>query len=181
MHNGIPLTDADRWDWLIALREAAVKSVTATDNTTTGPSPSSSSASAPPSSSSSSILNGSSPLPPQHQQHHQPPHACTISCSALKLKYRDIFRSTPYKTPGIAIHFIYLDVPEAVLVERMGRRQGHFMKPGMVRGQLEDLEEPGAEELQLDVLRVDCARRDLDEVQGLVREMVRGVLEGAGG
>lgn len=30
MANGIPLTDADRWDWLISLREAAIQTLTGT-------------------------------------------------------------------------------------------------------------------------------------------------------
>lgn len=38
MANGIPLTDADRWDWLISLREAAIQTLSATDDSPTPPS-----------------------------------------------------------------------------------------------------------------------------------------------
>ncbi|KAJ9224412.1 hypothetical protein DTO169C6_3243 [Paecilomyces variotii] len=38
MANGIPLTDADRWDWLISLREAAILPLSATDECPTPPS-----------------------------------------------------------------------------------------------------------------------------------------------
>ncbi|GAD99377.1 thermoresistant gluconokinase family protein [Paecilomyces variotii No. 5] len=38
MANGIPLTDADRWDWLISLREAAIQTLSATDDCPTAPS-----------------------------------------------------------------------------------------------------------------------------------------------
>jgi len=37
MANGIPLTDADRWDWLISLREAAIQTLSTADPATGRP------------------------------------------------------------------------------------------------------------------------------------------------
>ncbi|KAL2002696.1 hypothetical protein VTN02DRAFT_6179 [Thermoascus thermophilus] len=37
MSNGIPLTDADRWDWLISLREAAIKTLSSSNGASRQP------------------------------------------------------------------------------------------------------------------------------------------------
>lgn len=112
MANGQPLTDADRWDWLILLREEAVKA-----------------------------LNESSGV--------------IITCSALKRKYRDVMRIASYQNSAIQVHFVFLNVSEALLLERVRARQNHYMKDSMVHSQIKSLEPPTADEI--DVLSVDAS------------------------
>ena len=114
MSAGIPLTDADRWDWLTALREASIRA----------------------------LDNGSGGV--------------VLTCSALKRKYRDVIRVAPYFTPNLYLHFIYLDAPEEVLLQRVTARQNHYMGASMVHSQFDILERPKADEV--DVLTVDVTR-----------------------
>lgn len=67
-----------------------------------------------------------------------------LACSALKRAYRDRLRGGVASDPRI--HFVYLHGPEELLLERMNRREGHFMSPGMLRSQLDTLEDPADEE-----------------------------------
>jgi gluconokinase len=113
MANGIPLTDADRWDWLTLLREKSLRL----------------------------LAEGA--------------EGVVLTCSALKRKYRDVIRVAPYFSHDVMLHFIYLHAPEAVLLERVGARQGHYMGANMVRSQFEILEPPTAEET--DVISVDVS------------------------
>ncbi|KAL2154032.1 hypothetical protein VTH82DRAFT_2708 [Thermothelomyces myriococcoides] len=114
MSAGIPLTDADRWDWLTALREASIKE-----------------------------LNKGS-------------DGVVLTCSALKRKYRDVIRVAPYFTPNLHLHFIYLDAPEEVLLERVAARKNHYMGANMVHSQFEALERPKQDEI--DVITIDVTR-----------------------
>jgi gluconokinase len=114
MSAGIPLTDADRWDWLTALREASIRE----------------------------LDMGSDGV--------------VLTCSALKRKYRDVIRVAPYFTPNLHLHFIYLDAPEEVLLQRVSARQNHYMGANMVHSQFDILERPKADEI--DVLTVDVTR-----------------------
>ena len=114
MSAGIPLTDADRWDWLTALREA-------------------------------SILE----LDKGHD-------GVVLTCSALKRKYRDVIRVAPYFTPNLRLHFIYLDAPEELLLQRVLARQNHYMGANMVHSQFDILERPTADEV--DVVSIDVSR-----------------------
>ncbi|KAI1810771.1 thermoresistant gluconokinase [Poronia punctata] len=113
MANGIPLTDADRWDWLTLLREESLRQ----------------------------LASGA--------------EGVVLTCSALKRKYRDVIRVAPYYSHDVQLHFIYLHAPEAVLLERVGLRENHYMGANMVRSQFEILEPPTAEET--DVISVDVS------------------------
>lgn len=137
MAQGIPLTDSDRWDWLITLRNEAAARLS-TSPTHTG---------------------------------------VVVTCSALKQKYRDVIRVAAYNDHGVQVHFIYLYAPEAVLINRVAARQGHYMKSAMVRSQFESLEEPGAEEQGRDVLSCDCSG-EIDVVELGVLRKVQEVLAG---
>lgn len=110
MSNGVPLTDSDRWDWLIALRQAALEQL-------------------------------------------QDSNAVIVTCSSLRRKYRDVFRVASYNHPNISVNFIYLKVDEDHLQARVKARKGHYMKEEMVRSQVEALEEPTQDEI--DVIKVD--------------------------
>ncbi len=54
-----------------------------------------------------------------------------VTCSALKRQYRDILRGAEGK-----VAFIHLTPPQAINLERMLSRQGHYMKAGMLDSQL---------------------------------------------
>ncbi|KAK0656105.1 P-loop containing nucleoside triphosphate hydrolase protein [Cercophora newfieldiana] len=114
MSAGIPLTDADRWDWLTALREASIQQ-----------------------------LDGGHP-------------GVVLTCSALKRKYRDVIRVAPYFIPNLRLHFIYLDAPEELLLQRVLARKNHYMGANMVHSQFDILERPTKDEV--DVLSVDVSR-----------------------
>jgi gluconokinase len=63
-----------------------------------------------------------------------------LSCSALKEWYRRAL--VPEEAPARAVQFVYLDVPEPVLRERLARRKGHFAPPELLPSQLQTLEPP---------------------------------------
>jgi gluconokinase len=64
-----------------------------------------------------------------------------LACSALKKIYRD---QLGIGAPDIAL--VYLQGSPPLLANRLGKRAGHFMKPGMLESQLAALEEPSPEE-----------------------------------
>ena len=68
---------------------------------------------------------------------HDQPQPLVMACSALKRTYRSRFRAA-----FPAIRFVYLKGSYEVIMERMVARAGHFMQPGMLRSQFDDLEEP---------------------------------------
>ena len=139
MSAGLPLSDHDRWDWLIALRRATGHALSR---------PSSS---------------GAAPV-----------RAVFVACSALKRKYRDVLRVAALENRNTLVRFLYLHADESVLLRRVGARQAHFMKTGMVPLQLEALERPSAEG---DVVEVDGGRgveSVVLEALGAVRRILGG-------
>ncbi|KAL4977539.1 P-loop containing nucleoside triphosphate hydrolase protein [Aspergillus desertorum] len=155
MSAGTPLTDADRWDWLISLRSAATTllstpaataTATATDSTSTSTS-----------------------------NQAQAPTGVVVACSALKKKYRDVMRVAAYGAPNVRIHFVYLKLEPATLYARVSARQAHYMKQGMVESQLRDLEEPGQGEWDVITVPVQVGM-GIKEVQNEVMKAVEGVL-----
>ncbi|KAF4554048.1 AAA domain-containing protein 6 [Elsinoe fawcettii] len=176
MAAGHPLTDSDRWDWLARVRDAAVSALTPSTpssfNGTPSPAPQSTTAIDPPTTSTSTTTSQSqhpsSPAPTQQKQ------AVVVTCSALKRSYRDILRSVPEEA-GIKVHFVFLDLPEKVLFQRVRERVGHYMKESMVRSQIEVLERPGREET--DVVTVE-AKESKETVEGEVGRGVEGRMGG---
>lgn len=132
MTNGIPLSDMDRWDWLIILRDEAIRR----------------------------LAEGNKGV--------------VVTCSALKRKYRDVIRVARYFEPNIQVHFIYLAATEEALLERVARRQNHYMGANMVRSQFRDLEPPKPEET--DVISIDVSG-SLDEIKTSALDKVKGVME----
>jgi gluconokinase len=57
-----------------------------------------------------------------------------VACSALRARYRQVLRVRP------DVRFVLIDVPEAVLAERLSRRQGHYMPASLLPSQLATLE-----------------------------------------
>ena len=74
-------------------------------------------------------------------------HHAVVTCSALKQRYRTALIGDPAQ-----VKLVYLQGTREVLWARISGRQGHFMKPAMLDGQLAALEEPTA------ALVVDIAR-----------------------
>ncbi|GGK92651.1 gluconokinase [Deinococcus radiotolerans] len=70
-----------------------------------------------------------------------------LACSALKRTYRDTLRA-----PGT--HFLYLNVPEPLLRERLVHRAGHYAGADLLPSQLATLEPPQADEHDLHILSV---------------------------
>jgi gluconokinase len=72
-----------------------------------------------------------------------------LACSDLKESYRSRLRVSH------EVRFIYLKGTFEVLNQRLGSRQGHFMKPGMLESQLATLEEPatgpGTDTVEVDI------------------------------
>ena len=70
-----------------------------------------------------------------------------LTCSALKQWYRDLLVKD---VPASAYRFVLLDVPVAILEDRMNQRRGHYMNPALLDSQLHTLELPH------DAVRVDA-------------------------
>jgi gluconokinase len=60
-----------------------------------------------------------------------------LACSALKHAYRKYLQ-----THDNCIHFVYLHGSEELIQERLKKRKGHFMPPGLLHSQFEALEPP---------------------------------------
>jgi gluconokinase len=66
-----------------------------------------------------------------------------LTCSALRRRYRDLLRQG-----NASVFFAHVDVPEAVLAERLAQRTGHYMPGSLLTSQMATLEplqddEPG--------------------------------------
>lgn len=83
-----------------------------------------------------------------------------LACSSLKRRYRDRLRRG---AEGAV--FVHLDGDRAVIAERLGSRQGHFMAPTLLDSQLEALERPQPDEAHVIV-----------RVEDTVEEVVAGLL-----
>jgi gluconokinase len=68
-----------------------------------------------------------------------------LACSALKETYRE------YLLLDERVKLVYLKGDFKLIQERLAGRAGHFMKPEMLDGQFAALEEPGAEELHVNI------------------------------
>ncbi|SGZ40604.1 uncharacterized protein HGUI_02804 [Hanseniaspora guilliermondii] len=64
---------------------------------------------------------------------------CIITCSALKLKYRNYIID---KNPNTIFFFLMVYASPKEILMRLTRREGHFMKANMLNSQFADLELP---------------------------------------
>ncbi|KAI0929931.1 hypothetical protein AcV5_006769 [Taiwanofungus camphoratus] len=82
-----------------------------------------------------------------------------VTCSALRKYYREILRGNlrpslpeplhaeqPARPAALPTYFVYIKGERSLLLERVQRRQGHYMKANMVDSQLQTLENPEDEE-----------------------------------
>ncbi|WP_298293642.1 gluconokinase [uncultured Litoreibacter sp.] len=79
-------------------------------------------------------------------QHEGP---IVVGCSALKKQYRDIIRAEVEED----VHFLHLDAPKSVLVDRVANRPGHFMPSSLLDSQFAALEHlmPGESGTRVDI------------------------------
>ena len=84
---------------------------------------------------------------------------CVIVCSALKRKYRDIIRQGD---PNLI--FVHLAGSKELVLERMAKRKGHYMKPEMVQSQFDTLEVPGPDEKDVVTVDIDHPIEDVIEL-----------------
>jgi gluconokinase len=94
------------------------------------------------------------------------PAGIVVACSALRKIYRDRIRAAA----GGAIHFVFLDAPQALVQERLGARKGHFMPPSLLASQFATLERPTGEPdvlpVAVDVSVAEIVRRASLELAG---------------
>ena len=64
-----------------------------------------------------------------------------IGCSALKRAYRDVLLHNRTDT-----RLVYLNGTQTLIADRLGRRKGHFMPPGLLTSQFNTLEPPTSDE-----------------------------------
>ena len=70
-----------------------------------------------------------------------------ITCSALKRAYRDELDGGRPQ-----VRFVFQEIGEAAIAERLKQRSGHFFPPGLLASQFADLQPPAPDE---PVIRVD--------------------------
>jgi gluconokinase len=84
-----------------------------------------------------------------------------LACSALKQIYREALkRYEPQR-----VRFVYLKGEYGVILARMEKRHGHFMKPEMLKSQFATLEEPS------DAVTVDVRLPEDEIVAKVLDEM----------
>jgi gluconokinase len=74
-------------------------------------------------------------------QHGQ---GAVLTCSALKLSYRNTLR---HHNPGL--RFVHLSITQAESLRRVAQRADHFYPPSLVQSQFDALQDPAAEPLVL--------------------------------
>jgi gluconokinase len=72
-----------------------------------------------------------------------------LACSALKGAYRDRLHVSE------AVKFVFLRGDYALVEKQLRSRRGHFMNPGLLQSQFDDLEEPQPDE---NVLKIELGR-----------------------
>ena len=69
-----------------------------------------------------------------------------VACSALKRAYRDVLVHGRND-----VRIVYLDGSRELIAERMAKRKGHFMPPGLLDSQFKTLEPPAPDERPISV------------------------------
>jgi gluconokinase len=87
-----------------------------------------------------------------------------VTCSALKRAYRDRLAKG---RPGVT--FVFIELDQARVAERMASRQGHFMPPSLLASQFAALEPPGPDEPVIVVDGAAPVTAQVEAVEGAVR------------
>ncbi len=90
-----------------------------------------------------------------------------VVCSALKRKYRDIIRDG-----NEGLIFVHLYADKQIIIERMSRRKGHYMKTEMVDSQFATLEFPDPK-VETDVINIDVE----PAIETVIEEAIKAVEE----
>jgi gluconokinase len=69
-----------------------------------------------------------------------------IACSALKRTYREVLLRGRDD-----VRFVFLDGSQSLIADRLAKRKGHFMPPGLLDSQFSTLEPPQADERPITV------------------------------
>ena len=85
-----------------------------------------------------------------------------LTCSALKLRYRERLRSA---VDGLG--FVFLELTPEVAADRVAHRPGHFMPKTLIDSQFATLESPADEPL---VLTLNAAQMDIDQLAHAARD-----------
>lgn len=91
-------------------------------------------------------------------------HDWVFACSALKHRYRQLLSGG-----NEDVVWVYLDGSEALLLERLARRAGHFFDPSLLRSQLQTLEIPREDE----AIRVDIRPAPEQIVEAILKRLPR--------
>ena len=138
MSAGTPLTDADREPWLELIRTTAEHLAAEQQARSTA---------------AASTVDSEDPSASPRRP------GVIATCSALRGYYRDILRGTR-APPGLQLpehleppaphrlptYFVYIKGDKELLMDRISKREGHFMKPQMLESQLQTLESPEGED-----------------------------------
>jgi gluconokinase len=89
-----------------------------------------------------------------------------IACSALKSAYRDVL---VHGRDDVRI--VYLKGTQPLITDRLARRKGHFMPPGLLDSQFKTLEPPAADENPITV-SIDVPVETI--VEDIVRQLKPG-------
>ncbi|WP_312795242.1 gluconokinase [Tianweitania sp.] len=90
-----------------------------------------------------------------------------VGCSALKRSYRDQIRAAA----GRPVTFLYLDGSRALIAERMGKRERHFMPLSLLDSQFAALQVPEFDE---DAITVSIDAEPVAVVDALVKAIEGG-------
>ena len=94
------------------------------------------------------------------------PQGAVVSCSALRVVYRDLLR-----IHAADLEFLHLSGDTAVVTARVAARAGHFMPVSLVGSQVDMLEPLGADEAGV----VADLTRPVDDMVDELSDLFRGV------
>ncbi|KAJ4483828.1 carbohydrate kinase [Lentinula aciculospora] len=155
MASGKPLTDADRKPWLELIRTTAEHKAVELQ-----------------------VDRGSDKI-----------HGLVVGCSSLKRDYRDILRGKikevtntnnatvlpehlkPPHPDLLPTYFVLIKGSRELLLDRMQKREGHFMKASMLDSQLQTLESPEGEEGVFVVDAEESIEEQIAKVKEGLKEM----------
>jgi carbohydrate kinase (thermoresistant glucokinase family) len=90
-------------------------------------------------------------------------HPAVVSCSALKVAYRDVLRRPE-------VQMVYLKGSPDLIAARLTSRQGHFFKREMLDSQFATLQEPEPEE---QVITVSIEGSPLEVVDRILAQLTK--------
>ncbi|XP_051157566.1 gluconokinase-like [Leptopilina boulardi] len=101
-----------------------------------------------------------------------------IACSALKLSYRNIIRSSNYIDDDKEIIFVYIKGTMELFKKRIEHREGHFMPVSLLQSQFDTLEEPRDNEVTNEkkssrVIEVSAELNPDEIIEEIVKQLLR--------